>query len=89
MAETVINNPGMLRSDEGSAAAGWIIALLVLAAIALGAFYVVPRMQAPAASAPTDTGTNINVTLPEGALPGTNNNGSENNTGNQNPNPAQ
>jgi len=85
MAETVINNPSALRSDEGSAAAGWIVALLIVAGIILAGVYVVPRLQAPAST----PDANINVTLPEGTIPSTNNSGTGNpginsgNSGNQ------
>lgn len=70
MAETVINNPSATPSEEGTAAAGWIVALLIVAGIILAGVYVIPRMEG---STPTRD-TNINVTIPEGVVPSTNSN---------------
>jgi hypothetical protein len=93
MAETVINNPSAARerTDEGSAVAGWAAALLILAAVILGALYILPRLATPAATTPQ--GIDVNVSLPEGAIPGTNTNtnqgGQQQQGGTQNPTPTQ
>jgi hypothetical protein len=65
MADTVVNTPSGTRDTSDSSAAGWIVALVVLAVIVLGAL-VWARRGIPA---PTNPGTNINVTAP--TTPGT------------------
>ncbi len=67
----VVNNPAETRQvDSGSDAASWMMAVAVIIILALGAFYLLPRLasRAPAAPAP---GANINVTLPAGNSGGT------------------
>lgn len=60
MADTIINTPGT-RDDSGASAVGWVLALIVaLAVIAVAVFWY--RNGAP--SVP-NTGTNINVELPD------------------------
>jgi len=60
MIDTVITTPS---DSNDSSAVGWAIAVVVLAVVLIAAFVWFQR--APAAPG-TDTGTNINVTLPEG-----------------------
>jgi hypothetical protein len=67
----VVNNPADRQVDSGSDAASWMMAVAVIIILALGAFYLLPRIAArstPAAPAP---GANINVTLPSNTSGGT------------------
>lgn len=58
MVDTVITTP-VASNDSG--AAGWAIAVVVLAVVIIGGFVWLQR-EAPA----SESGTNINVTLPSG-----------------------
>lgn len=64
--------------DSGANAAGWAVAVILLLGIVLFGMFVWPGLGTNgAASAPTnntDRSIDLNVTLPEGAIPGTNNN---------------
>ena len=65
MADTYTNNTLRREADAGSAMAGWVVALLVIAGLILAAMYVLPRLATPAASPSTD----INLSLPEAQIP--------------------
>jgi hypothetical protein len=62
----VVNNPSETRSADtsGSDAASWMMAVAVIIILALGAFYLLPRIAARGTPAPQTPGTNINVSLP-------------------------
>lgn len=64
MADTIITNT---PDRGGDSAAGWVVALIVLAAVIVGGIYVY-RHGIPSRAAPQG-GTNINVSVP---LPGSN-----------------
>ncbi len=62
---TVVNNPGGERVVEKSDSSGWAVAVIILIAlVAVGAFFAWRYYRAPAAPAPS--GANINVTIPTG-----------------------
>ncbi|MFZ2886676.1 MAG: hypothetical protein WA021_02535, partial [Minisyncoccia bacterium] len=75
MADTVINTPAQREYD--SSLAGWLMALVIVAVIVFGAMYILPRLNF---SAPSQTQTpsqpsaiDVNLSVPEGAIPGTQN----------------
>lgn len=75
MADTVITTPAR-DYDSGANAMGWAVAIILLLGIVLFGIFVWPGLGRVAPAAPTDTNRSIdlNVTIPEGAIPGTNNN---------------
>lgn len=94
MADTVIT-PASRDYDSGANAMGWAIAIILLLGIVLFGIFVWPGVGRVAPAAPANTGDgsiDLNVTLPEGAIPGSNNNagqgaggGGTNNSGGQQP----
>jgi hypothetical protein len=87
MADTIIA-PAARESDSN--AAGWAVAVILLLGIILFGIFVWPGMPSRnvAPSTQTDSRPNIdlNVTVPEGALPGTQTGGNTNqNQGSGNP----
>lgn len=79
MADTVIT-PAARDYDSGANAMGWAVAIVLLLGIVLFGMFVWPGVGtniAPSTQAPannTDRSIDLNVTLPEGAIPGTNQN---------------
>ncbi len=62
MADTIINTPGVTRTaDDGTAAIGWVVALLVTLAVIVAGFVLYRNGSLPGLP---NTGTNINVTVP-------------------------
>ena len=91
MADTIIT-PVARDSDSGANAFGWAVAVILALGIVLFGIFVWPGLRGVAPAAPannTDRSIDLNVTIPEGAIPGTNNNagggtqGSMNNSGAQ------
>lgn len=91
MADTVIT-PASRDYDSGANAMGWAVAIILLLGVILFGIFVWPGVGRVAPAAPannTDRSIDLNVTVPEGAIPGTNNNsggtqgGGTNNSGNQ------
>lgn len=66
MADTIVTNtPGITRSvDDGSAAIGWVVALLVVLALIVAGFAL---YRYNGSAAPSGGGANINVSLPSGS----------------------
>jgi hypothetical protein len=84
MADTVI--APATREDSGANAAGWAVAILLLLGIILFGIFVWPGLPSVAPSTPTPTNNptiDVNLSVPEGAIPGTNNPGGNTNTQNQ------
>lgn len=84
MADTIIA-PAARDSDSG--AAGWAVAIILLLGVVLFAVFVwpgLPNNVAPSAPAQPNT-MDINVSIPEGAIPGTNSGGTNQNQGGGNP----
>ena len=82
MADTVINTPAR-DYDSGANAMGWAMAIILLFGIVLFGIFVWPGVGSIAPAATTNTeqpSIDLNVTLPEGAVPGTNS-GTNNNGG--------
>jgi len=73
MADTVIT-PASRDYDSGANAMGWAVAVILLLGVILFGIFVWPGVGrvAPAAPANTDRTIDLNVTVPEGAIPGTN-----------------
>ncbi len=85
MADTIIA-PAARDSDSG--AAGWAVAVILLLGLVLFAVFVWPGLPSvvPSAPAPAQPNTmDINVSIPEGAIPGTNNGATNQNQGSGNP----
>lgn len=77
MADTVITTPVARDYDSGANALGWAIAIILLLGIVLFGVFVWPGLRGVAPATPannTDRSIDLNVTIPEGAIPGTNNN---------------
>lgn len=78
MADTVIT-PVVRDSDSGANAAGWAVAVILVVGMVLFGIFVWPGLARVAPAAPaapannTDRSIDLNVTIPEGAIPGTNN----------------
>jgi hypothetical protein len=66
---TVINTPATRDTSE-SAAAGWAVAVIVLVALGIIALFVWPGFVRQS-TVPAATPNNINVTLPQTTIPGT------------------
>jgi branched-subunit amino acid permease len=62
----VVNNPAETREVDtsGSDAVSWMMAVAVIIILAIGAFYLLPRIAARSTPTPQAPGANINVTLP-------------------------
>lgn len=91
MADTVITTP-VREHDSGTNAAGWAVAVILLLGIALFGIFVWPGLMRVAPAAPansTDRSIDLNVTVPEGAIPGTNNNAGQGIQGGTNNSGAQ
>ena len=87
MADTLITNSSPVARDSDSAA-GWTVAVLILAAVVLGGIFMWRSgyVGNTAAATPAQGGTNINVTLPNtpntgGATGNTNPTGGTGSTG--------
>jgi hypothetical protein len=76
MADTIIT-PASRDYDSGANAMGWAVAVILLLGVVLFGIFVWPGVGrvAPAAPANTDRAIDLNVTVPEAAIPGANNNG--------------
>jgi hypothetical protein len=77
MADTVIT-PASRDYDSGANAMGWAVAIILLLGVVLFGIFVWPGLGRVAPAAPannTDRSIDLNVTVPEGAIPGTNNQG--------------
>lgn len=88
MADTVIT-PAARDTDSG--AAGWAVAVILLLGIVLFAVFVWPGLPSvvPSAPAPAQQNTiDVNLSVPEGAIPGTNNPGGTNQPTQGSGNPA-
>lgn len=60
---TIINNPG--DGNNSGAAAGWLVALVVLILVVLGVIFLLPRlMNTPAETAPQGTNQNNDAYIP-------------------------
>jgi hypothetical protein len=69
MADTIVTNSP--AANDGGAAAGWIVALVIALAVIVGGF-VLYRNGAFGAAAPAPAGsTNVNVTIPNPTTPAT------------------
>ena len=81
MADTIIT-PASRDYDSGANAMGWAVAVILLLGVVLFGIFVWPGVGrvAPAAPANTDRTIDLNVTVPEGAIPGTNNGGAQGGT---------
>ncbi len=66
MADTIISNTPGSRTDEGMA--GWVIALVIILAVVIGAFFMYQNGLFRADSN-TPGSTNINVTVPDPIAP--------------------
>jgi hypothetical protein len=64
---TIVNNPG---GDSSGAAAGWIVAAVVIVAGVLLALFVWPGYMRGGAGAPAAGDTNINVEVPAPSVGG-------------------
>jgi len=70
MADTIItNSPDKNNGDNGSTA-GWIVALVIIAAVVVGGIMLYQNGFFRAAAPSTDS-TNINITVPEQTPPAT------------------
>lgn len=89
MADTIIA-PAARESDSN--AAGWAVAVILLLGIILFGVFVWPglptRNVAPSTPTQQNPTLDVNVTIPEGALPGTNNPGGNTNQNQGSGNPA-
>lgn len=92
MADTIIT-PAARDVDTGANAMGWAVAIILLLGIVLFGIFVWPGLGRVAPAAPannTDRSIDLNVTVPEGAIPGTNNNsGGTQGAGTNNPGTQQ
>lgn len=79
MADTIINTPRASETAD-SAAAGWAIVLVVLFAVLIAGFFLF-RSAAVQNPAVPNTGTDINVTIPDGNSGGNTENGGNTNSG--------
>lgn len=66
MADTIISNVPGSRTDDGMA--GWLIALVIILAVAIGAFFMYQNGFFRSDTTTDDT-TNFNVTLPDPVTP--------------------
>lgn len=86
MADTVITPARDI--DSGANAMGWAVAVILLLGLILFGIFVWPGVGRIAPAAPannTDRSIDLNVTVPEGAIPGTNNQGQGTQGGTNNP----
>lgn len=71
MADTVITTPAASQ-DSAANAMGWAIAVILLLGVILFGIFIWPGARGIAPSTNQSPGIDVNVKLPEGALPGTN-----------------
>jgi|GEM_PF-2695698 len=79
----VVNNPAETRDvDSGSDAVSWMFAVAIIIILAVGAFYLLPRLAYRAPAPQTPAPQNINVTIPTPTTGGANTgSGATGNTG--------